>query len=272
MSFELSPANPPAPKVQSARNLGERQHLLRRAIPTISFRAILALSIGGLLVNWCLSGKALTHSATETAPPQTISSLEALVRTSPTAANRINLSLAYINDNQPGRAIPVLNSIIGEDEKNALAWNNLCVANTMLSAYKTAIEDCTRALQIAPDFQLARNNLKWVEDENRKAIVAITAQEQVAPARRDAASYMAEGLDDLHIGNYDQAIKAWQRTLDLDPKNALAANNIGTAYMLSKQSATAKSWFVKALALDPSLQIAKNNMAWAIDEETKPVK
>jgi tetratricopeptide (TPR) repeat protein len=219
-----------------------------------------------------LSENVLAASEVATPPAQTISSLEGLVRTSPTADNRINLSLAYINDNQPGRAIPVLNAIIGEDEKNALAWNNLCVANTMQLAYKTAIEDCNRALRIAPDFQLARNNLKWVEDENRKAIVAITAQEQVAPAKRDAASYLAEGLNDLHIGNYDQAIKAWQRTLDLDPKNALAANNIGTAYMLSKQPATAKSWFAKALALDPSLQIAKSNMAWVRDEEAKTVK
>ena len=76
----------------------------------------------------------------------------------------------------------------------------------------------------------------------------------------------------LHAGEYDQAIQAWQRTLKIDPKSALAANNIGTAYMFKNEPATAISWFGKALALDPTLQIAKNNSAWARSEIAKQSK
>jgi tetratricopeptide (TPR) repeat protein len=205
-------------------------------------------------------------------PLQTVASLEELVRTSPNDENRINLSLAYIRENQAGRAIPVLDAVVAGNSNNALAWNNLCVANTMQMAYNDAIEECNRALRIAPDFQLARNNLKWAEDEKQKAVVAITAQEQTPPGSRDAASYLAEGLDNLHIGSYDQAIKAWQRTLSLDPKNASATNNIGIAYMFKRQPAVAIPWFEKAISLDPSMQLAKNNLAWAKDEEAKTSK
>ena len=69
-----------------------------------------------------------------------------------------------------GARHPLLDSIVAEDGKNAIAWNDLCVAHTMQMEYSVAIEDCNGAIRIAPDFQLARNNLKWAQDEKQKAI------------------------------------------------------------------------------------------------------
>jgi tetratricopeptide (TPR) repeat protein len=205
----------------------------------------------------------------QSAPASSIPQWEETVRAHPTQENRINLSLAYINGGQPGRAISMLNMLVAEDARNVLAWNNLCVANTMQMDYKLAVAACHRALLLAPHFQLARNNLKWAEDEDRKAVAAVTAQEQIAPASRNADSYLAEGLNYLHIGNYGQAIQAWQRALKLDPSNALAANNIGTAYMLMQQPKLAVPWFEKATAMDSTLQIARNNLSWAREELAK---
>jgi len=98
------------------------------------------------------------------------------------------------------------------------------------------------------------------------------AEQQTAPAARDAAFYINQGLSLLHLGENDQAIAAWQRALDLDAHNAVAANNIGTAYMLKQQPLTAIPWFEKAIAMDPSLQLAKNNLAWAHNELAKPAQ
>jgi hypothetical protein len=39
----------------------------------------------------------------------------------------------------------------------------------MLKEYDEAITDCNRALAIAPDFQLAANNLHWAQQEQAKA-------------------------------------------------------------------------------------------------------
>jgi len=107
--------------------------------------------------------------ATPVAAATSAADLEALVRTQPTAANRINLSLAYINGGRPAEAIPVLNAVVAEDQGDSVAWNNLCVARTMLKEYDEAITDCNRALSIAPDFQLAANNLHWAQQEQAKA-------------------------------------------------------------------------------------------------------
>jgi tetratricopeptide (TPR) repeat protein len=243
----------------------------QRAVAITAAVAILFLPIGYLVSRHKLTRNVSAQVASQPAPApaQSIAQWEGIVRAHPTEDNRLNLSVAYINGQQPGRAIAILNPLVAEDGNNALAWNNLCVANTMQMDYSLAIAACNHAIRLKPDFQLAQNNLKWAEDENRKAIAAITAQEQIAPASRNAASYLSEGLNYLHTGDYDQAIRAWQRVLSLDPENALAANNIGTAYMLKQRPNLAVPWFQKAIALDPAQQIAKNNLAWARDELAK---
>jgi tetratricopeptide (TPR) repeat protein len=272
MSLDQIPQEPLEPEQQPDQGSAGARPLHRRRAAIIAACAILALPIGYLVVHYGLSEPVSANARPAAAPAQSIASLEELVRVNPTVGNRINLSLAYINGNQAVRAIPILDAIVAEDGNNTIAWNNLCVAHTLQMEYNIALEDCNHAIRIAPDFQLARNNLKWAQDDNQKAIVAINAQEQIAPATRDANSYLAEGLNFLHIGNYDQAIKAWQRALDLNPRNALAANNIGIAYMFKKEPGLAIAWFEKAIVFDPALQIAKNNLAWAEDEQAKSAK
>jgi len=187
----------------------------------------------------------------------------------PSIENRINLSQAFINGNKPGSAVPLLQSVIADDPNNLVAWNNLCVAHTLQQDFKSALAECEHAVQIDPTYQLSKNNLKWTQDENDKALRSQAAKGPNAPPERDATFYMAEGLQLLHAGSYDQAIRSWQRTLDLEPQNAIAANNIGTAYMFKKQPKIALQWFQRALSMDPTLQLAKNNAAWANDEIAK---
>jgi len=191
-----------------------------------------------------------------------LASQESAAQSSPTSTNRISLSLAYINGGQPARAIPVLSAVVAEDKTNAVAWNDLCVAHTLQKEYATAIDECNRALTINPEFQLARNNLKWASDEKSKVLGANTVAAQTAPVH-DGAFYLAEGLNDLHAGDYDQSIVAWREMLKLEPKSAVAANNIGTAYMMKKHPDEAAAWFNKAIEFDPGMQLAKNNLAWA---------
>ncbi len=230
---------------------------------------LLAWPIGYLVARRAAGYDVLANGRTQPVPTDSITELEAAVRENPSEANRIRLSWAYLRDNQAERAVPLLLSILASDKSSADAWNNLCVAHTMEMRYNLAVEDCTQALRIAPTYQLARNNLSWATGELQKNQNAISAQEQVAPSGRDAKFYLDEGLGFLHIGSYHQAILAWQRALQLDPRNALAANNIGVACMFLNQPAQAMTWFQRAISLDPAMQLARNNLAWARDELTK---
>lgn len=196
---------------------------------------------------------------------------QVLLRSSETSNSKsieeqINLSLEYIRSNQPGRAVPLLDAILTEDPKNAVALNNRCFAHTMLMLYDLGMQDCRRALGIQPDFQLAKNNLKWAEDEYNQTLRRIAQQEQIPENSRDGAFYLAEGLNLLHVGRYDKAIAAWQHALSIHANDALAANNVGTAYMFKGEPCTALTRFQKASAMDSTLQVARNNIAWAQDE------
>jgi tetratricopeptide (TPR) repeat protein len=203
-----------------------------------------------------------------------IAVLEASARTAPTVENRLNLSVAYINANAPERAVPILLSVIAEDKNNDTAWNNLCVAHNLEKDYTDGVKACRQALDIDPHFQLAANNLKWAmdelkKDEQRLAATSRTSASEATSPSQASAIYLAQGLRQLNSGDYDAAIDSWQRILALDPSNALAANNIGTAYMFKKEPATALTWFQKAVKSDPTLQIARNNIAWATEGQAR---
>lgn len=192
-----------------------------------------------------------------------VASLEAAVRANPNAVNRLNLSLTYINAKQPGKAADVARALVAADPKNAAGWNNLCVAEVELQELADATQACEQSLALAPGFQLAKNNLAWAQAEVKAEQDALAKQETVAPGARDREFYLAQGLHEMHLGNYDGAIQSWQKMLLMNTQDAAAANNIGTALMLKHQPKAAEGWFEKAVAWDPSLQLAKNNLAWA---------
>lgn len=209
----------------------------------------------------------LPSTPATTAVTDPIPGLEEAVRVQPSVDNRLNLSLAYINAHRQGSAIPVLRALLKRDPNNAKAWNNLCVVRNMQSEFGEALDACRHATAIEPGFQLAQNNLNWASAQRQRALDAATAAEAVSPQMRNSQSYVDEGLNLLHAGEYDRAIAVWQSLAVREPKNAVVANDIGVAYMMKHMPHDATVWFTKASELDPTLQIAKNNLVWAASAE-----
>ncbi len=198
---------------------------------------------------------------------QDITALESLATTAPTFDNLINLSMAYINNNMPGKSISYLKKAIELNPQSAIAYNNLGVAYTMLQQYQNGIDACTKALQIDSDFQLAKNNLAWASDEKNKTIAAIAEQEKTPTEKRTNDFYTNYGLNYFKIGEYDKSISIWEKITEKEPKNCIALNNIGTAYMMKNQIDEAITVFKKCLEFEPNNQLAKNNLAWALGEK-----
>jgi protein O-mannosyl-transferase len=207
----------------------------------------------------------------QVAPPavSNIPALEAAVNENPSFDNLVNLSMAYINNNMPGKSIDHLKQAIELNPKSAIAYNNLGVAYTMLQQYQNGADACTKALEIDPSFQLAKNNLKWASDEKDKVLTAIAELEKVKSDKRDAPYYMGLGLDYFQIGNYDKAIQIWTKASEKDPKSGAPLSSIGTAFMMKNQVDDAIAIFQKAIAMNPDDQLAKNNLAWAMGEKAK---
>ncbi|QMV19929.1 tetratricopeptide repeat protein [Granulicella sp. 5B5] len=75
-----------------------------------------------------------------------------------------------------------------------------------------------------------------------------------------AAAKINASLTAYRTGEYAKAIAEAQQALALDPRSALAYNNIGAAYGAMARWDDAIANVNKALVLDPTLQIAKNNL------------
>lgn len=200
---------------------------------------------------------------------QDIAALESLVKSNPSFDNYINLSMAYINSNMPGKSIDYLKSAIAINSKSAVAYNNLGVAYIMLEQFQNGIDACSKALELDPEFQLAKNNLSWGTDEKNKILSAIKLQENASPKNRNIDFYLDYGLNYFKLGDYGKSIELWSLVFELDPKNTKALNNIGTAFVLKYQYDDAIVLFKKAIELEPDNQLAKNNLVWATDEKGK---
>ena len=201
-----------------------------------------------------------------------LASLEALVKKDPNFDNLINLSMAYVNRQMPGKSIDLLKRAAQMNPGSAVVYNNLGVAYTMLQQYQNVVEACVKALQIDSSFQLAKNNLKWAMDEKSKVVNAIASEEKMPAEKRDLGFYTDLGLNYFKVGDYGKSIEIWNKIFEIDPKSVTALNNIGTAFMMKGQIDDAVVLFKKALELEPSNQLAKNNLAWAIDEKAKSIK
>jgi tetratricopeptide (TPR) repeat protein len=194
----------------------------------------------------------------------TISELEKLTQNQPNVENLIKLSATYINNGMAGKAGTILNQYIKKDSSNAIVFNNLGTANIILKNYKIGIDACMKALTLDPNFQLAKNNLKWGLDELEKVKQAILQLQQIPNEKKDLGNYVNLGLYYFQSGNYDSSIITWQSGLLKYPdKTGTFLNNIGTTLVMQKQYSKAIEAFNKVLEIDKNDQLAKNNIEWA---------
>ncbi len=67
----------------------------------------------------------------------------------------------------------------------------------------------------------------------------------------------------------EKSIAYLQRTIQLNPNSAIAYNNMGVAYIMMQQYQDGIDACTKALSIDATFQLAKNNLKWGMDEKAK---
>lgn len=87
----------------------------------------------------------------------------------------------------------------------------------------------------------------------------------MAPPQPDSQKidYMAQGVTLLNAGDPQQALKAFDQALDLDPDNGLAHYNAGVAYQTLQDDQQAIACYRQAIGLVPDFNQAYHNMAQA---------
>jgi tetratricopeptide (TPR) repeat protein len=147
----------------------------------------------------------------------------------------------------------------------AEAYNNIGSSYNMLKQYDKAIMACQKALEINPDYELAKNNL-LLALKNRDGLAKAETNANEKPS---AEKYLDLSLTYYQQGLYEKCIEACKEALKLKPNYADAYSNMCAAHNQLKQWDKAIEMCNKALKIDASHKLAKGNLNWAMDEKKK---
>lgn len=163
-------------------------------------------------------------------------------------------------------------------------WNNLGYLYTKLGRENDAIEAYKNAIQIDPNFELAKRNLtttaakigkkddfiqrtetlfrkvengimskKWDE-----ALVDCEKLVSEAPKNTKARLYMANIY--FTVGQMDKAVNEYKTLISMDPRNISGLTNLALVYSETKQYEYSKQMFEQVLQYDPNNQIARQKL------------
>jgi Flp pilus assembly protein TadD len=86
-----------------------------------------------------------------------------------------------------------------------------------------------------------------------------TAAPAFADARGDAKSQVEFGISVAQRGLWKEALYRWQRAVKIDPTYAAAWNNLAIAYEHEGQFEEARKAYEKAVGLDPENLLIRQN-------------
>jgi len=253
-------------KINENNPVEEKQN---KTIRNIVIGGLLLLPIAYIFYKSTIHSTSSPEQPTNQTQQIDIAGYENAAATNPNFTNLLNLSNAYINSGNAGKAIEPLNKAIELNPKSAIAYSNLGFAYTCIQNYQKGIEYGEIAVQLDSTFLLAKNNLNWAKSEQKKVQDIIDILDKTPEKERNTFYYLGLGLNYLKLQNYDKSIEAWNKILITEPKNSAALINIGVAYMSKHQYDAAIKHFQKAVDVNSNDQLAKNNLAWALSEKIK---
>jgi len=104
-----------------------------------------------------------------------------------------------------------------------------------------------RAKELGDDSDLCKVLLAGIPEDGSDTTFSNNKEVEAVMGRAEAAFAKAD---------WDEAIKEYQRALELDPKLYLAAVDIGDTYFRLKKWDSAGEWFARAVAIDPNQEVA----------------
>lgn len=186
-----------------------------------------------------------------------------LAKSNPNGTNYINLSLEYYNNRKYKECVDATKKALEFDSQSYIAYNNMCTAYNQLGLWDEAIVAGNKALEIAPGNQLATNNLKVSTDGKASQDKSITDAETLVKTSPSEKNYIRLGNIYYGARKYEKAINSFQKALSYNHNNIIVYNNICSAYNeLGKWKEAAENC-EKALRIDSSYVLSKNNLKLA---------
>jgi tetratricopeptide (TPR) repeat protein len=99
----------------------------------------------------------------------------------------------------------------------------------------------------------------------------LASLEKAANVNPNAANILALSAAYINSKMPGKAIQPLKKLIKKEPNNANAYNNLGVANIMLKNYTLGIDACKKAISLDTSFQLAKNNLKWGLDEKQKTI-
>ncbi|MBM3299179.1 MAG: tetratricopeptide repeat protein [Deltaproteobacteria bacterium] len=131
-----------------------------------------------------------------------------------------------------------LERLISIDPENSAIFYNLGVVYSFLKRIEDAMANFQRAVEINPDYAEAWYNMGQVLLFKKKDFSqALNCFDRAIAIRPDyIGAHHQRGVACELIGNREKAIACWERTLELDPENSLAKDNVARLRRVAQQN------------------------------------
>ena len=184
-----------------------------------------------------------------------------------TETTMFNLGMAYLDSKMHKESIALFKRVLKLNPNNANANNNLGIEYAAILDWDKGIKYCKIAIGINPEFQLAKNNLNWMNGEKEK----LQLPDALINSKTDLSETSLFNLGMAYINNkmYKESIETFKKLLKLNHNNANANNNLGISYGGIKDWDNGIKYCQIAIDLNLDFQLAKNNLNWMKAEKLK---
>src|SRR3569623_549163 len=158
--------------------------------------------------------------------------LLALTACQPSGPRALLLGDKYVRQGEYARAVKYLMRAAKLMPERPEVWNVLGTALQGLQQRPQALESYQRALRINKDFSAAHFNLGVLHLEQQQLPQAVAELKTfVAAEPNEAQGWQKLGTALLRFHKADEAEKAFQQALRINPKDAASLNNLGMAHI-----------------------------------------
>ncbi len=179
---------------------------------------------------------------------------------------RYNLAVIQQNLNLNEEARINYNFLI-KNEKNLKAMINIYNMDIIEANYYEALNTIENILKI-----------KTIENVDKDKAFVLYKLNRIEEAKRICIFYLKKNNSDLgflsvigqclfHEKNYDEAIKIFEKILQIDPKNLSALNSLARTYHEKREMRKAEEYYLRALKIDKLSFYLLNNIAGFYREE-----
>lgn len=143
----------------------------------------------------------------------------------------MNVSVAYLQMNQPENALPYAEKAVKLEPQSAQAHTNLGSIYSALARHDEAVSEYLQANELLPPSTKVLLNLADSLIKSNQLDQAANTLEQVIKIEPSANAYERLGFVNFRLRKYDEAKAAFLTALDIDPNHFPSLNGAAVCYL-----------------------------------------